>query len=70
MAVMKLFTGRRPNEENTLATMAALYPQAFAAAAAADSPSGRALRVWRNEGLNSTAKLSISLAIAVQNRLS
>ena len=26
--------------------MAALYPQAFAAAAASDSPSGRALRIW------------------------
>ena len=64
---MKLFTGRRPNEENTLATMVALYPQAFAAAAAADSPSGRALRIWRTEGLSCTARLSIPLATAVHN---
>jgi hypothetical protein len=37
---------RPPDNEDTLATMVALYPQAFAAAAAANSPSGRALRTW------------------------
>jgi hypothetical protein len=55
--------------ENTLATMVALYPQAFAAAAAADSLSGRALRIWQSEGLNSTVRLSIPLRPHFQSAL-
>lgn len=39
-------------KENTLATIAVLYPLAFAKAAISDSRTGRALQRWRAADLN------------------
>ena len=48
-----------PAREEALLSLASLYPEAFAAAAAADLPTGQALRMWRGGAVSFVDSVSI-----------